>query len=445
MHHFSITEAIIAQKAHNALWSRNPEEQMLSATFLRLGDQLEAQWESNNIQRTLCGLALQTNDMLCDMWNSLGEIQASQERTNELLAKSLAVQTDHFMLDKRERVLKDALFRWSEIFSGVDGPDDPHWVLIASRTLLEFLKTWSFTTEDLQDPAEKRSFLNLVKLAKKSINEARREIVSEVNLFQKLYDELANLRSPEVIASIRAQQFSYPAFKPSLPAEDVSRMVETYLGYTFVSGKAQAFVSTHPGSPPREKITAFFSQVVAEAISTGEQPLLVIYGVASPGTSLWKRLDQILTTNKRQQCLMLTDTAVYLYWTSENPTEPASCRHSFNVCRAGYLEDTSALFNFGGMNLEPAVTNIIVRANTFSAAMKTYWSTTLPPVINQAKTAYDEKLDNERIRWELEKDRAIKDHFQKEQTSIESINDYLHIHTAVQQFYPLVTQSCERT
>jgi hypothetical protein len=87
---FSLLDRIQNDKAIRTLWSQNPAERAVAATFLRLGDQLEAQWESNDIQRRLCGIALQTNDMLSDMRSSLSDLTAAQERTNELLAQSLA-------------------------------------------------------------------------------------------------------------------------------------------------------------------------------------------------------------------------------------------------------------------------------------------------------------------------------------------------------------------
>jgi len=201
MTQFSLIDRIQNDKAIRTLWSPNPAERAMAATFLRLGDQLEAQWESNKIQRRLCDIAMRTNDMLSDMCGSLADLTAGQERTNELLAKSLAVQTDHYMLEKRQRVLKDALFRWNDLLTTGEGMSDPHWVLVASRTFLEFLKTWDFTTEDLEDTDEKRSLLEQTKRAKSCVKGTPEEVTCEVNVFQTLYAECEELLANPVRSS----------------------------------------------------------------------------------------------------------------------------------------------------------------------------------------------------------------------------------------------------
>jgi hypothetical protein len=420
MTHFTLLDRMQDYRAIHSLWSSNPAERAVAATFLRLGDQLEAQWENNDIQRRLCNIALRTNDMLADMCSSLADLTASHARTNELLAQSLAVQTDHYMLEKRERVLKDAVFRWTEILTTGEGLSDPHWVLIASRTFLEFLKGWNFTTEDLQDANEKRSFLGLTKRAKENIKNTPQEIVAEVNVFQSLYGDFTTLNDPAVVASIKARQFIYNEASITLPIEVIKNLMNTLVG-SDVFG--QIFVSTQSAGvscPPQENLCAFVHRASETVKSAGETPILAIYGVSShPEPSVFGR---ILSAPTRQLCVLMTDAVVHSYSTSENPREPVANKESFTYAKTPYRDHTG--FGFAGMKLDAELTSLICRANTLAFA-----------IMNHLREFRRHQLDATQHCFDQDKAKAIQEIAEKARVVGECINDYLDAHPSVRQFY----------
>jgi hypothetical protein len=417
---FSLIDRFQNDKAIRTLWSPNPAERAMATTFLRLGDQLEAQWENNDLQRRLCRIAVRTNDMLSDMGDSLDELRAGQEKTNELLAKSLAVQTDHYMLEKRERVLKDALFRWNDLLTTGEGLSDPHWVLVASRTFLDFLKSWDFTTEDLEDANEKRSLLGLMKHARGSIKDTPQEIVAEVNVFQSLYGDFAILRDPAFIAEIQAQQFVYEELPSPPPIDDIKNLVDTYVGS---DAFGQIFVSTnssYAACPPQENLLAFVRMASEGAKSAGETPVLAIYGVSSHAEpSMFGRL---LATATRQRCILMTDTAVHAYSTTENPSEPMPNSKMIAYKKTGYRDHTG--LGFGAMSLDAELKSILVRAETLACAIR-----------NRVKEVTDQRRDDARQRWEQDRANAVNQVSERIHAAAECINRYLDAHPLVEQFY----------
>ncbi len=52
----SVLDRVLDYRAAQSLWSTNNSDRVMAAAFLRLGDQLEVQWQSNDIQRGLPGL-----------------------------------------------------------------------------------------------------------------------------------------------------------------------------------------------------------------------------------------------------------------------------------------------------------------------------------------------------------------------------------------------------
>lgn len=413
MAQFSVIELATQFKAKQSMWSHSPTERMLAANYVQMGHMLEAQEQSNALQERsnaiqgeLVDLAIETNSLLSDIGGSLQELKVSQDRTNELLAKSIEVQTDHYMLDKRERVLKDALFRWSEVLTSGEGLSDPHWVLIASRTLMAFLEKWKFSTEDLQDAKEKRSFLDLTKQAKTSIKNSAKEILTEVNLFQALYDEYMKLMTvPEESYASNftqvpgtadlAKQINQAAERCGIKVSAGSLPCRMLCGLPALSPDFQAAAKTVP-----------FQQ--------NERALFGVYGRAGWVT---------------KRFAVFTDTGWYeLDSTSIIPVN--------NWVRRSYQDDvTFALYdNYKLMNPLADAMALVESVKAFIRAVHLVYKSHEKAI----REAIDKQAEDRRTKEQADEEMRVRNKHRRE-TATRHINEYLDLHPAVEDFYPRVT------
>jgi hypothetical protein len=399
---FSLLDRIQNDKAIRTLWSQNPAERAVAATFLRLGDQLEAQWESNDIQRRLCGIALQTNDMLSDMRSSLSDLTAAQERTNELLAQSLAVQTDHYMLEKRQRVLKDALFRWNDILTTGEGLTDPHWVLIASRTFLEFLKAWDFTTEDLEDADEKRSLLNQVKRASTNIGSTPEDVSCEVNVFQTLYAECEDLLANPVCHA-EEDKDALPCVKSML----VDLLRRHFPGKQFQStGRLPWILALSSALFKGNEAASVRTTIVSSRVPTNERLILGIYGKAE------------FAGNCR--LLFFTDNAWY-EMSLKGATWSDPTRHDYATGDACGVFDGYKLYS-----PRSDAQQLIATAKE------------LPHLISSTTTQHEDEKRRLRDSREAQVAKERQDYENKKASALTHIKAYLDTHPLVAEFYPRI-------
>jgi hypothetical protein len=389
----SLLDHVLNYNAATALWSHSPSNRMFAATFLRLGDQLEAQWESNDIQRRLCSLAVETNDLLADMQASLGEI-------SNLLSQSLAVQTEHLMLDKRESILKEALFRWSEVLTNGDGLSDPHWTLIACRTFSEFMESWAFTTQDLRDATEKRSLLDLIKRVKELVRNTPQPVIAEVNVLQALYAECRDLIN------------SKPNDLPAPVSRSVELQVADLLRDMFAPDAFPLGLDPVGGMPYVVALTsAWFSQkqahsmrqvAIEQAVSSGEQTCVCIYGSSVSGTRL----------------AVFTDRAWYEYL-----LQGGSC---CGPIRNEYTSGVGFEF-FDGYPLSRP------RADTQTAIAA---ARTLPQKLAGFLSRVEQKAKDVRTGWEQQVGERNRSYENQVRSAIFQVNAYLDLHPYVTQFYP---------
>jgi hypothetical protein len=434
MSQLSVLDRVLDYRAAQSLWSTNNSDRVMAATFLRLGDQLEAQWQSNDIQHRLCGIAMQANDMLADMGSSLAELQAGQERTNELLEQSLAVQTEHYLLDKRERVLKDALFRWGELLSNSEGLADPHWVVIACRTYQEFLNTWAFTTEDLRDASEKREFLNLSRRVKQMLKDTSQAVVSEVNVFQALYAEYQELLDPALVSDIK-ERFRFASQDTTIDLKVMSALMEKHFDCPYPGeGQYQAFWSELGlldwnlkviGAYTEERQSEFLSEAAATASDRGEIPLvvLVVPEIGGPG-------------------LMLTDRGVWLFESPLDPNRIGGQRRPVAKVRANITAYSE--IGDGGIELPWEFKSLggklrkeIGRCVAFTNELAGLW---------RSRRQWEQQAEAATQRYgQATKEEVVQALNDEKAAAKQRINEYLDLHPAVQDFYPTVESAVKRS
>ena len=456
MAQYSVIELATQFDAKRAMWSKSSTEKMLAANYVQMGHLLDAQEQSNklqqysiSIQSHLCSLAVKTNSLLSDMSSTLDDLKESLARTEDVLSRSLAVQQDHLMLDKRERILKDALFRWSEILNNGEGLADPQWVLIASRTLLTFLKSWEFTTQDLQDAGEKRAFLDLTKRANDFVKRSEEAVVMEVNLFQALYAEFTQLLDTPVNSKLEGQAFKRRKFvMPSPPLSDVSALMEKHFG-TGYAGEAIAWITpvgwSHPyfydlGGWFREgNQKSFIDKCLRVLKGKGETPLVAIYGVLTKGGFKETFATAVTNLSKPAACVIFTDHGIYEYVNpclKDQYTPPLLTPYAEHF--KSYSEsDRDALAVFDGISLESGIQNRLDQARAFAKDMGPFWQK-YQQEVEQARVDHQQKEEFGQSDWENTKAQIIAEHKDKLAKAAMHINDYLDLHPAVEDFYPRV-------
>jgi hypothetical protein len=226
MSRYPMADALTQYNAALPVWSDTATNRLLAANFLKMEGLVESQQESNEIQRRLCGVAEETNDLLRDVGVQLDELSRAQRETNKLLSQALGVQREQLRMAQRERVLKDALFRWQRIFGRNTGEHaDAHIDVIGSRTFAAYVSKHEFATADLQDAGEKQQLLNLSQLAAARESQCPNSVRNEVSHFQRLYAEYLNC------AGQPPQEKDYAVRNPHAARDEyLSRVVKECFG-----------------------------------------------------------------------------------------------------------------------------------------------------------------------------------------------------------------------
>lgn len=396
MANLSVLDRVLNYKAATALWSHSPSNRMLAATFLRLGDQLEAQWESNDIQRRLCTLAVETNDLLADMRASLGEI-------SDLLSQSLAIQTEHLMLDKRESILKEALFRWSEVLMNGDGLSDPHWILIACRTFFEFMESWGFKTQDLREATEKRALLDLLKRAKELVKNTPQPVIAEVNVFQALYSEckdlIASAPSPLTAPVSRSLKLEVADF-----LRDMFPLDAFPLGLNSVDGMPYMVALTSAWFAQTEA-RSMQEAAIEKAAVAGEKAIVGIYGYSGV---------------RRTRLAVFTERAWYEIFNKGSEWSQFSRNEYASGSELGFFDRFDRDFDFPRLDVGRLI-----------AAAKT-----LPQKLPALLIRVEQEATDARRGWEQQAAEEKEIYENRVSFAVSQVSQYLDLHPYVTEFYP---------
>lgn len=447
MAQLSVLDYYLEFKASRSLWSHSATERLMAGTFLTLGRQLQAQWENNALQRRLCLHAVETNSRLADIQRSLEELRAGQEQTNNLLGQSLAIQTDHYMLDKRERVLKDALFRWDEIFSDKGDLSDSHWVVVATRMFLRFLDGWKFVTEDVSQTEDKKQLLRLKRFAEDTLRKMDEAVLCEVNLFECGYDEYMALPSVDEVARASESDFACEHQGSTLNAptvSDITRLFEKKTGLKY-PGHVLIYATTSGNPPSTNEQLGFVNRVADQVTKTGETALLGIYCHSASAERQRDVLDRFVEMFAPRRvveaiCILFTDRAWHAY---VNPASIGKKKQNRQNPEA-HPEITTASYRskdrctiWRSVSLSPEVEPLLKKALAFVDSIHSLWT-------NHAT--------NDRAEYERKKDEAkrkhvsqrIQEHTEKRATARARINEFLDLHPGIKEWYRPVEAPAEQ-